>query len=507
MTSSWLRFKRFVYLTHRWLGIGACVLMALWFVSGIVMLFIGYPKFTPWERLARLPALNEAGCRISVAQALAASADASTVSEIVLTTVRGRPVYRLRLQGGAYLVIDAETGRRLQPATAENALESARAYAPGASATYLGMDGEDRWTHSGALDPHRPLHRVQMDDADHTLLYVSSATGEVVMDAPRAQRLWNYAGAWLHWLYMFRDRPVDPAWSWIVIGLSSAGVIASVTGTLAGIWRWRFRGRYKSGSRSPYRNAYLRWHHMAGLAFAAVAFTWIFSGLMSMNPAGIFDPGGGRPNTAAYRGGMPGVIRTPIEARDAIERMRAEGFGPREISWRVLNGEPYLLARDQANHTRLAIAEGGAVRIATRWPRELLIAAASHMLAAPIQDHKLLDRYDAYYYGRAPEAMMGAMERRLPVLRVGFGDTGHTWVYLDPYTGDVALALDRTQRLGRWMFNFLHSWDLPSMLDARIFREIVLIFLGLGGLVLSATGVVIGYARLRIKLSHGSNSA
>jgi hypothetical protein len=41
--------------------------MLLWFVSGMVMLFIGYPKLTPGERLAALPVLGDAvdwrGCR------------------------------------------------------------------------------------------------------------------------------------------------------------------------------------------------------------------------------------------------------------------------------------------------------------------------------------------------------------------------------------------------------------------------------------------------------------
>ncbi|KAG1389267.1 hypothetical protein G6F58_013320 [Rhizopus delemar] len=37
--------------------------MLLWFVSGMVMLIIGYPKLTPGERLAALPVLGRAGSR------------------------------------------------------------------------------------------------------------------------------------------------------------------------------------------------------------------------------------------------------------------------------------------------------------------------------------------------------------------------------------------------------------------------------------------------------------
>ena len=54
--------ERWLYLVHRWLGIGLCVVMATWFLSGIVMLYVGYPKLTPDERLQGLPPLPAAGC-------------------------------------------------------------------------------------------------------------------------------------------------------------------------------------------------------------------------------------------------------------------------------------------------------------------------------------------------------------------------------------------------------------------------------------------------------------
>ena len=35
----------------------------------------------------------------------------------------------------------------------------------------------------------------------------------------------------------------------------------------------------------------MRWHHLSGLLFAVVTITWIFSGLMSMNPWKLFASG------------------------------------------------------------------------------------------------------------------------------------------------------------------------------------------------------------------------
>ncbi|MDR6524377.1 hypothetical protein J2789_007088 [Variovorax paradoxus] len=496
------RAKRLTYLVHRWTGVGACLLMALWFVSGVVMLFVGYPKLTPWERMQALPALEAGGCCVAVEQAMSAATTGARVQELVLTTVNARPVYRIRHADGSFRMVDASSGKPTQAVDAHAATDAAQRFTAGASGDYLGLAQEDRWTHSRGLDAHRPLHMVQMDDAAHTLLYVSSTTGQVVMDAPRAQRLWNYVGAWLHWVYMLRDRSVDPGWSWIVIVLSAVCVITSITGTVTGIWRWRFSGRYKSGSRSPYREFHLRWHHLLGLAFASIVFTWIFSGLMSMNPLGMFDAKGRHPDLAQYRGATVEAEHLQLPVSQALALLDAAHFRASELEWRVLGGAPYLLARDARNATRLIVQRDGQYLVLDRWPEEDILKAAKYLLDAPVVSEERLDHYDRYYYARQPEAMMGASERRLPVMRLRFGDPHDTWIYLDAWTGDVALSMDRSQRTGRWLFSFLHSWDLPSMLHAAAWRESVLIILSLGGFLVSVTGIVIGYRRILTWLEH-----
>jgi hypothetical protein len=472
------RFKRYAFLVHRWTGVGMCILMALWFASGMVMLFVGYPKLTPWERLERLPALAAPCC-------VAPGAGAWT-----LTSIGQRPVY---LQGAK--AVDALTGATMAAGDAA-ALASARAFLPGAGARYDGVIMEDRWTHSGALDAHRPLHVIEMGDSAATRLYISSATGQVVLDAPRAQRLWNFAGAWLHWVYMLRDQPKDPVWSWTVIILSAIGVVSTVTGILNGLWRWRFNGAYKNGAKSPFRDAVMRWHHMLGLVFGALVFAWMFSGLMSMNPLGMFDAKGARPDVASFAAFAGNARTLDIGVPAALALLDADGFHAVELEGRTLAGQPYLLARDRSNATRLVTMSG----VLQRWPDATLAAAARRLLPAPIVATSTVTQYDAYYYKRQTQSMYGANERRLPVLRVVFDDPGATWVYLDPATGTVVEAMDRSQRAGRWLFNFLHSWDLPVLLGAGWLREALFIALGAGGILLSTTAAVLGWRRVRIKL-------
>lgn len=470
--------------------------MALWVFSGVVMLFVGYPKLLPTERLGALPPLSGPHCCVPVETALRHSGAPDKVRQVVLTTIAGRPSYRFKEEGGALRVVDAASGHMAPLPDDAAAARSAQAFLPGANGVLLGQTPDDRWTHSGLLDPHRPLIKMQMDDPESTLLYVSSVTGEVVMDVPRYQRLWNYVGAWLHWVYMFRDGSKDPVWSWLVIGLSALGTVSALAGALVGIWRWRFQGHYKSGAKTPYREFQMRWHHITGLLFGLVMVLWIFSGLMSMNPVGVFSPGGARPDVKAYQQGSVASARPGIATKDALALLETSGFDTRELEWKVLGGLPYLLAFDGAGATRVVSAVGGAYRVHETWELEMLEQSARRLFAFDVRSTSVLNDYDAYYFRRGDASMYAGSARDLPVLRLQFDDPGRTLVYISPDSGDVVLSVDRSQRVGRWLFNFLHSWDLSWMLRHAWPRDVALVLLSLGAFALAFTGVVLGYRRL-----------
>jgi len=489
--------KRWTYLVHRWLGIGGCLLMLLWFVSGMVMLFIGYPKLTPGERLAALPTLADARGW----QALSVLPDAvrQEPERIVLTTLRGEPAYVVR-SGANMGAWSALTGQALPPVSAQLAEVSAAQFAGGPAFVGAMPLDEDRWTHSRGLDPHRPLYRVGVGGAQSGDVYVSSRTGEVVLDAPRLQQRWNYVGAWLHWLYFLRMQSVDPVWTWTVIVLSALCTVAAVSGGVVGIWRWRFRGQYRSGSKTPYQEPWMRWHHLIGLMASAFVFTWIFSGLMSMNPLGVFSNSRASLDVARYQGEVPadaGVIAQPAAVLAAVHTPQ---FVPVEIQWRRIGGELFAVALDGNADSRVVTERGGALHVSTAFDADWLQGRVAAMSDARLRRFTLLQAPDAYFYPRAAEAMNGAAVRRFPVAVADFDDAGATRVYVDLATGDPLLTMGKRERVGRWLFSFLHSWDLPALLRQQNSRLVVLLLLSLAGTALCATATVIGYRRLRMTL-------
>jgi uncharacterized iron-regulated membrane protein len=501
--------KRWLFLIHRWLGIFACIFFVMWFISGIVMMYVGYPKLTAAERIQHLPPLNAAAITLTPRQALDAAGIKGPLQELRLAVASGgRAVYlavpardlnvglasgrRRVAPGSGTVVIDASTGVVLRQVDRAHVLASAAVFGGSAVATdYGGIIDEDAFTHSRALDAHRPLHKVRLADADATLLYVSSTTGEVVRDAPRIERLWNYVGAWIHWLYPFRGNMFNAYWTDIVIWLSILGIGLALTGATVGIMRWRFTRVYKRGSHSPYHGFVMRWHHILGLLFALATLTWIFSGLMSMNPWKIFDSGAPALNTVAMNGGP---LNISSQQASPQQLLAAAPDGVRELHWIRASGQTLVLASISGSARPTVFnAESANVYVPDF---EVLKTNIARLLPDPIARIDVLTDYDLYYYSREPHTMTGGSEKFLPVWRVVFDNAHATWVHIDPATGTVLGHTDSTKRLSRWLFAMLHSWDWLPLLERRPLWDIVLISLSLCGTALSLSGVVIGWRRL-----------
>jgi len=93
--------------------------------------------------------------------------------------------------------------------------------------------------------------------------------------------------------------------------------------------------------------------------------------------------------------------------------------------------------------------------------------------------------------------MYGYQRKRLPILRVALDDEAATWLHIDPYSGALIEQLGRAQRVERWLFNLLHSWDWLPLLERPRLREALMLAFSLGGLLISLSGVVLGWRRLR----------
>ena len=117
--------KRWLFLVHRWLGVVVCAFFAMWFISGVVMMYVGYPKLTEAERLQHLPPLDASAPLLGPRQALDAAGIAGPLQDLRLAVASGgqavylavparaaEPGARRSPAGRGVVVVDAQTGER-----------------------------------------------------------------------------------------------------------------------------------------------------------------------------------------------------------------------------------------------------------------------------------------------------------------------------------------------------------------------------------------------------------
>lgn len=448
--------KRWLFLAHRWLGLGACLLVLLWFASGFVMMYVPFPALTEAERLAALPGIDTR--QLSAPPRV----DAGTQRLRLLQPVN-EPIYAT-LDAAGWHAVSARDGRRVR-VDAEAARAAARHFAAVESVSAELIE-RDQWTVPATLDAHRPLWAVTMSDGGRH--YVSSRTGEVVRDTAQGERAWNWVGAVIHWVYPTVLRSQPKAWHWVVVALSGYALLTALLGTVVGLLRWR---RYASGHRTPYRG-WMRWHHLLGLGGAVFILAWLLSGLLSMNPGDVFSSRQVPPDMlAAWRGG-------PLVPGDAVPG------GAREIEW-LADREGSLMVVRGASGAPQLLRNCQPVVIDDAFLRE---HAAALGLGDPVAVQRL-DAPDLYLNARASPAV-------LPVWRLRFADTQDRWLHVDGYTGQPLAVLDHSARAARWLYHGLHSWDFEPLLQRRPLWDVLMLAALTLGTALSVTSVVIAWRRL-----------
>ena len=467
--------KRWLYLIHRWIGIGSCLLFAMWFASGLVMIYVPYPSLSLSARLAGQEAIDWG--RVDVAPPVDLMHPPRSLE---LEMRDGHPVWRVQDWSGKRhsLSADGSPEPRVDASYAERV-----AYRFGhADVADVEKVERDQWTVAGGFNRHRPLWKISLADPAGTQLYVSSSTGGVVQSTTRTSRFWNWLGSVPHWLYPTVLRQDQGAWRQVVLWVSGPCIAAALTGIWIGILRTRIgERRFKGGRMTPY-HGWMLWHHVAGLVGGITLTLWIFSGWLSVDPGYLFtspDPPEGIEQHYAAGTAMP-----PLD----LAHFGAVAQGARLARFSVAAGLPRVTLFDPHGNRRILTLPD----LAHAQPARPAIERVARGLVpeGKLADSMLLTEPDAYYYdiGVRPQ---------LPVLRLRFDDPARTWLYLDPVTGEVLQGVDARRRTYRWLYDMFHKWDLNALTLHRPLWDIILWFFSLVGLVTSVTGVWIGWKRLR----------
>ncbi|MEH6357896.1 MAG: PepSY domain-containing protein [Pseudomonadales bacterium] len=485
---------RYLYLGHRWLGIVMCSFFAMWFFSGVVMMYVGFPSLTETERLNGLPILKAEQIKLPVTALSKDLSNQTSIEQLTLTTVLNRPAYLLKTADQPWRGMYADNGELFSGISKKQSLAAARHFAGQSHIAttdihYAEQLLQDQWSVSSSLEPYRPLHRIELGDTAGQQLYISALTGQVVRDTNHTERLWNWLGANLHWIYPVQLRKHPELWSDVVIWLSLLGLVSLITGSVIGILRLRVKKPYRGTSYTPYRGL-MKYHHLLGLSCLLFLSTYLFSGLMSMNPWDIFsEKKDFSTQLQRYQtNGNSMLVDNALATILALQQILTSNPQTKEVHWHWLGGKAYSVLNTTSQQIVLQPDNSKAI-LADKIQRAL----PSLIPGSSIESQQFLNQYDLYYYSHHERS------RPVPILRVIFNDEESSWFHIDPSTGEVLEKLTSAARLQRWLFNALHSFDFSFLINHRPVWDVLVITLCSLGFVFSATSLVIAWRRLTFR--------
>lgn len=457
---------------HRWLGIVLGLFFAMWFFTGMVMMYVPFPSLGDGDRLAYLATVDTAAIVRSPAEAIDICGSEQTVGLRVIS-IQGRPAYVCKRENAPMLGVYADTGAPVQPLE-EDALTDLLSRATSAPIEFTTRVEYDQWTVHQRFDPFRPFYRIELQDESGTHLYVSALTGEFVQRTTTSQRVWNYLGAVTHWIYPTVLRKHWALWDSLVWRLAGFGIVCVTIGIYLGVSHWVAVRRRGEAVFSPFRG-WMKWHHVLGLFSGLIVLSWIFSGWLSMDHGRLFSvPDPTVEQVRAIQGGRFAEVAAGV----SVDRLR-QYKAARELTIHAFNHKARIVAKNTLGSFDTPSLEPGYVA-------EVVNAAFPE---ADIDRYNIVADGDTYTHLR---------EGNLPpgTIRVELSDPQQSWVHVHHQSGEVLSILDNSRRAYRWLYNGLHSLDFPGLVDKRPLWDAVMLILLLAGFVASSTGVVIGLKRL-----------
>ena len=469
------KIKKYIYLSHRYLGIILAPIILLWCCSGLVMMYVPYPQITEAERIQLLPEITDFNCCHADFYRDVIPFD---FKELSIEVLNEKPVIKIKDAQSKYSIYDLNTQLLLQNIDQEVALSIAKKAFP-FSVKDLKLIDRDQWTVYSKYNKSRPLYKASFSDDEESELYISSINGEIVQLTTAFQRNWSWIGAVTHWLYPTFLRKHTSVWYWLVVGLTIFSLILLCSGVWLGIKQLKKR---KNKPLSPYKGIRLL-HHWGGVVISFFLFIFLLSGLLSMNPWGLLE---------SKRYSITEAIGKPVASDKVISSLMQYSSSKLEDGLTQLkladwNNEVYWLG---------TYKDGSVIRYDKHFElhpitiKELI--SVGHRLGGEKVVQSLLTEEDRYYFGH--KALV-----ELPVWKIQTNNdqAGTVLFYFSPVTGKMIKSVDSNGRIYRWLFNALHRWDFSQTLRQRPIWDFTLVPVMVLLIVFGLTGCYLGWRRLK----------
>jgi PepSY-associated TM region len=481
------RLARITHRLHRLLGSVFALVLCVWFVSGAVMTCADFPSLSEREHLALAPALPSSAL-LELAPHLRERLQSALARGLRprLLMLEQQPTWLLS-ERGVGSAFRAAAPYLVAPLNEQRARAEVEARTGKRVLALVRVDEPDQWSVGLARPGALPFYRAWLDDPAGQQVYLSAHTGDLVQASTRQERALAWLGAIPHWIYPTLLRRERVLWKDTVLVLSGACLLVSLSGLYAGVsLAW---ARRKKRIHRPVHDRWLRWHQALGLCFGVLVSTWLFSGALSLSP---FDfPSGTEPSEHERATLHAGLLSSDTHAISTALARCQVALDVRELELASLGKQVYAVCYDERADSRLVALDDPGEAQRTLAPEVLAQLARDLTVPSARVALTMHDAYDAYHYPthRSPEAA-------LPYARLSLGDSDQTELYIDPARAELVLRASHGDRIGRWLYHGLHSFDLPGLYEHRVLWRTLLISAMFVGALLSGLGLAMTVRKL-----------
>lgn len=483
--------KRSVIFLHRILGTILSILFLVWFLSGFVMIFHGFPRVKPSDKYKSAEALS--GDLPTIDSILNTLPDSVTITRLNLKTYPAQAYYSVSTSDSTFKIsLDSE--KSVKPFSYSDIEEYARKWNRARIVSVDTLYKVDQWIPFGQLKKDMPIYKFHFADRDKHQLYISSKNGEALQFTDNDSRFWAWVGAIPHWIYFTSLRQDSAAWISTIVWLSGLGSIMCLLGFIWGIYILIKQYKKKKSLSVPYKKRAYRWHYLTGFIFGLFVFTFVFSGMMSLTdvPQWLVKV---HDETLSMRFYMPYTKIKPQdypldyralvgEYPDRVKSIEWTQFGNIPVYKAVIDDSLYVFDASSSYTKSLNLTQ------------QQILENIQDIHNEPLSVN-LLTRYDNYYLdrkGRLP----------LPVYKIEVNDPDNSLYYINPRTGDIRYFNDNS-KTGKWMYQALHCFNIKCLVDRPWLWNIVMWVTMIGGTCVSVTGVWLGFKYLKRKIKRLHN--
>lgn len=467
------------------------ILFCVWFLSGMVLIFVGFPHYSQSEAYGSLRVLD--------------SATVSAVSfpsglpkgEMVLEMQDGKAVYRVGKLARTAKTFDAITLKKEKKPTRADCIAAARLLILADTIKVKQIKELDIWLPWEQYQSSLPIYKVYFNDRAKSVVYVSAKSGTIVQLTTRSERFFAAIGAIPHYIIFKYLSIRQPFWNSVLVALLVMGAVVCLSGVVVGIVRMRRGAR---GFVSPYRNGWIKWHHLTGFYLGIFALTFCLSAYISVAGVPGWIAKGDEGNDYQKEWNRPKIRMEQYQPTfPMLQQLLMQRSDVKRVAFASSLGKPcYQLYTHNALAPEVYMIDGSMLVPLKGYNTNEILNYANKVTGDMPVSIELLQRFDSYYQ----LTKMGS--RPLPVLRIVLHDSNSSWLYVSTKSGELVTVFDKSRRAERWLYRALHTFNIQWLKEHELLRKMLLLLVCAAGTVISISGLMLTLKWLKRKVKRYS---